>query len=161
MTVNTALFLLFTSPFLFTYAFSTRSFSIARNHFTVHCQHRRRLQLNLDGSDNEDTPTNQELIPNDLGLEIIRGGGDEMSDETWRNIEEGAPSKVDVMKNLLGINIFTYILAILIIFFLSMNTIYGLGWFGQLLGMEGVGTFTRVSDSLPIDVDVSGKEFLL
>jgi hypothetical protein len=57
------------------------------------------LQLNLDGSDNEDTPTNQELIPNDLGLEIIRGGGDEMSDETWRNIEEGAPSKVDVMKN--------------------------------------------------------------
>jgi hypothetical protein len=42
-----------------------------------------------------------------------------------------------------------------------MNTIYGLGWFGQLLGMEGVGTFTRVSDSLPIDVDVSGKEFLL
>lgn len=62
---------------------------------------------------------------------------------------------------MLGINIFTYILAILIAFFLSMNAIYGPGWFGQLLGWENVGTFTRVSDSLPMDVDVSGKEFLL
>ena len=62
---------------------------------------------------------------------------------------------------MLGINVFTYMLAILIVFFLSMNTIYGPGWFGQFLGMENVGSFTQVSDSLPMDVDVSGQEFLL
>jgi hypothetical protein len=62
---------------------------------------------------------------------------------------------------ILGINIFTYILAALILFFLSMNAFLGPGWLGQLLGWENVGTFTRVSDSLPLDVDVSGKEFLL
>jgi hypothetical protein len=62
---------------------------------------------------------------------------------------------------LLGINIFTYILATLIIFFLSMNTIYGVGWLGQSLGWEDVGTFTKVSESLPLDVDVSGDNYLL
>ena len=64
-------------------------------------------------------------------------------------------------KQLLGINIFTYILATLIIFFLSMNTIYGVGWLGQSLGWEDVGTFTKVSESLPLDVDVSGDNYLL
>lgn len=62
---------------------------------------------------------------------------------------------------LLGINIFTYILAALIVFFLSMNAIFGVGWLGQSLGWEDVGTFTKVSDSLPLDVDVSGDDYLL
>ena len=62
---------------------------------------------------------------------------------------------------MMGINIFTYILAILIAFFLSMNAIYGPGWLGQSMGWQDVGTFTKVSDSLPLDVDVSGEEFLL
>jgi hypothetical protein len=96
----TKLLLLFTSPLLFSHAFSTTSLSISRNHyFTAHRQRHRSLQSNNDGSDDADTPKNQELIPNDLGLEIVRGGGGEMRDETWRNIEEGAPSKIEIMKN--------------------------------------------------------------
>jgi hypothetical protein len=61
----------------------------------------------------------------------------------------------------LGINIFTYILAVAIVFFLSMNAVAGPGWLGQTLGWDDVGTFTRVSDSLPLSVDVSGSEYLL
>ena len=62
---------------------------------------------------------------------------------------------------LLGINIFTYILAAFIVFFLSMNAGFGPGWLGQSLGWEDVGTFTKVSDSLPLNVDVSGPDYLL
>ena len=62
---------------------------------------------------------------------------------------------------LLGINIFTYILGALIIFFISMNVFVGPGWLGQSLGWENVGTFTKVSDSLPLNVDVSKPEYLL
>jgi len=105
------------------------------------------------------------VIANDLGLDIIRGTGldnaDEIPEQTWEEIEQSAPSKLMVVKNLLGINIFTYILAALIVFFLSMNAIFGVGWLGQSLGWEDVGTFTKVSDSLPLDVDVSGSDYLL
>ena len=64
-------------------------------------------------------------------------------------------------KQLLGINIFTYMLAALIIFFISMNVFVGPGWLGQFLGWDDVGTFTKTSDSLPLNVDVSGPEYLL
>ena len=62
---------------------------------------------------------------------------------------------------LLGINVFTYVLAGLIAFFLSMNLILGPGWLGQSMGLEGTGTFTQISDSLPATVDLSGTENLL
>jgi len=105
------------------------------------------------------------VISNDLGLEIVRGTGlenaDEISEQTWEEIEQSAPSKLMVVKNLLGVNIFTYILAALIVFFLSMNAVFGVGWLGQSLGWEDVGTFTKVSESLPLDVDVSGSDYLL
>ena len=43
------------------------------------------------------------VIENDLGLEIIRGTGldnaEEISDQTWMEIEQGAPSKLMVLKN--------------------------------------------------------------
>ncbi|KAL3757970.1 hypothetical protein ACHAWU_006028 [Discostella pseudostelligera] len=97
----------------------------------------------------------------DVELEIFRGSESEISDETWRDIEGAAPSPWTIMKELLGINIFTYILAAAIVFFLSMNAIAGPGWLGQTLGWEDVGTFTRVSDSLPLSVDVSGSQYLL
>jgi len=101
-------------------------------------------------------------VPNDLGLDIIRvRDTSEIPDETWDDIEGGAPNQLMVMKDLLGINIFTYILAALIVFFLSMNAIFGPGWLGQSLGWEDVGTFTKVSDSLPLNVDVSAPEYLL
>ncbi|KAL3821674.1 hypothetical protein ACHAXA_006094 [Cyclostephanos tholiformis] len=100
-------------------------------------------------------------VPNDIGLDIIRGSNSEISDETWGDIEGGAPSGWMVMKGLLGINIFTYVLAVLIIFFLGANAVLGPGWLGQSLGWEDVGTFTKVSDSLPLNVDVSGPDYLL
>ena len=62
---------------------------------------------------------------------------------------------------LLGINAFTYILAAMIAFFLSMNFAFGPGWLGQFMGMEGTGTFTQISDSLPDSVDLSNPDFLL
>lgn len=64
-------------------------------------------------------------------------------------------------EKILGVNIFTYILAALIVFFLSANAIFGPGWLGQSMGWENVGTFTKVSDSLPLSVDVSRPEYLL
>lgn len=43
------------------------------------------------------------VIENDLGLEIIRGTGldnaEEISDQTWAEIEQSAPSKLMVLKN--------------------------------------------------------------
>jgi hypothetical protein len=38
-------------------------------------------------------------IPNDMGLEIIRGSESDLSDEIWGDIEGGAPSQWMVMKN--------------------------------------------------------------
>lgn len=71
------------------------------------------------------------------------------------------PFRIHHTYKLLGINIFTYILAVAIVFFLSMNAALGPGWLGQSLGWEDVGTFTKVSDSLPLNVDVSAPEYLL
>lgn len=62
---------------------------------------------------------------------------------------------------LLGINIFTVILAGLIIFFLSMNTILGVGWLGKVVGIPGTGSFEEVSPSLPGTFDLNRPEFRL
>ena len=138
-------------------------------------------------TDDADEPTSEsgEELENDLGIEIIRGNSEEISDDTWLNIEEAKPDQMTVVKDvsqfgsltacwlletigltipneqLLGINIFTYVLGALIIFFLSMKLLLGPGWLGQLLGLGDVGTFTRVSDQLPLNVDVSGQDYLL
>ena len=65
------------------------------------------------------------------------------------------------LMKLLGINVFTYVLAGLIVFFFSLNIILGPGWLGQSMGLEGTGTFTQISDSLPATVDLSASENLL
>ena len=62
---------------------------------------------------------------------------------------------------LLGINIFTYILAALIVFFLGMNIIVGPGWLGSALGIPGTGSINEISDSIPDTVDLSSSEYLL
>jgi len=85
----------------------------------------------------------------------------EMSDEMLLQMRENAPSEWDIMKDLLGINIFTYILAALIIIFLSGNILLGPGWLGQKIGLEGTGTFTQISPSLPDSIDLSQSDFLL
>lgn len=116
-----------------------------------------------DGSDSDGGrgDASRNVVPNDMDIEIVRGIDSEISDGTWDDIEGGAPSRWMVMKNLLGINIFTYVLGAFIIFFLSMNAAFGPGWLGQSLGWEDVGTFTKVSDSLPLSVDVSRPDYLL
>mmetsp|Transcript_26440 Transcript_26440/g.59255 ORF Transcript_26440/g.59255 Transcript_26440/m.59255 type:complete len:170 (-) Transcript_26440:247-756(-) len=116
--------------------------------------------LAADDAD-ESTSESSEEVANDLGIEIIRGESDEISDDTWLDIEDAKPDQMTVVKDLLGINIFTYVLGALIIFFLSMKVLLGPGWLGQLLGLGDVGTFTRVSDQLPLNVDVSGQDYLL
>jgi len=85
----------------------------------------------------------------------------EMSEDLLREVEGGKPSELMIMKDILGINIFTYILAGLIALFLSLNFLLGPGWLGQSFGLGGTGTFTQISDSLPDSVDLSGVENLL
>jgi hypothetical protein len=61
----------------------------------------------------------------------------------------------------LGINVFTYILAVAIAFFLSMNAFLGPGWLGNSIGIQGTGTFTERSEALPNIVDLSDEKFQL
>jgi len=62
---------------------------------------------------------------------------------------------------LLGINIFTFILAALIVFFLSLNYILGPGWLGSTIGIPGTGAFQEVSPSIPGTIDLNKPEYRL
>jgi hypothetical protein len=68
---------------------------------------------------------------------------------------------VSTILQLLGINIFSYILAATIVVFLSLNYFLGPGWLGSAIGMQGTGTFSQVSDSLPDTIDLSDPSFRL
>lgn len=52
-------------------------------------------------TDDADEPTSEsrEEIANDLGIEIIRGESDEISDDTWLDIEEAKPDQMTVVKD--------------------------------------------------------------
>ena len=58
---------------------------------------------NNTGNNNNNMIDSSRVIENDLGLEIIRGTGldnaEEISEQTWEEIEQGAPSKLMVLKN--------------------------------------------------------------
>lgn len=66
-----------------------------------------------------------------------------------------------ICEQLLGVNIFTYILAFLILTFGSLNIILGPGWLGGTLGIQGTGNIQQVSPSLPDTMDLSKDEYLL
>mmetsp|Transcript_22608 Transcript_22608/g.53366 ORF Transcript_22608/g.53366 Transcript_22608/m.53366 type:complete len:187 (-) Transcript_22608:227-787(-) len=66
-----------------------------------------------------------------------------------------------VLQQMLGINIFTVILAALIVFFLSMNAILGPGWLGSTLGIPGTGNIEEVSPTLPGSLDLNRPEYRL
>lgn len=120
---------------------------------TINKSFNRQLHLCNDSFTDESTGTRS----NELG-------GTERDGPSMKALEEaqeGAPDEFVIMKELLGINIFTYILAGLIALFLSLNILLGPGWLGQSMGLEGTGTFTEVSDSLPKTVDLSASENLL
>lgn len=62
---------------------------------------------------------------------------------------------------ILGINVFTLILAALIAFFMSMNAYFGPGWLGGVIfggksgGITGTGNF----DNTPEIVDLSDSQY--
>ena len=62
---------------------------------------------------------------------------------------------------LLGINAFTFVLAALIVFFLSMNIMLGPGWLGNQIGIPGTGSIQEVSPSLPGSIDLNKPEYRL
>lgn len=100
--------------------------------------------------------TDQEPIVVEKGRE-----GDVFTQEQWDDIQEGQPSQMSVMKELLGINIFTYILAFLIVAFGGLNLVLGPGWLGGTLGIQGTGSIEEVSPSLPNTMDLNKDEYLL
>jgi len=125
------------------------------NNFSLILRHEKTTDDDpFDFSDDEGAGVNE-------GNRFIPVDDAEIEPEMLMNLEEGKPSELLIMKDLLGINIFTYILAGLIALFFSLNLILGPGWLGQQMGMPGTGTFTEISDSLPDSVDLSGVENLL
>ena len=118
------------------------------------------LQLSTEPQQEQD---NAVIDDDDDDVPIIFRGedGDDMPDELWDDIEKGKPSEWTIMKDLLGINVFTYLLAAAIAFFLGMNTMLGPGWLGGAMGLQGTGTYTETSESLPDMVDLSDSRYQL
>lgn len=52
-----------------------------------------------DDSSNNQYDDDSKRVPNDLGLDIVRGSPSEISDDMWDDIEGGAPSRWMVMKD--------------------------------------------------------------
>lgn len=112
--------------------------------------------LLLSMSENSDSESDKaDVVSNPMDISMV-------SDELWDEMEEIKPSELSILKELLGINIFTFILAGLIIIMLSLNAILGPGWLGQqIFGLENTGTFTETSNSLPAVIDLDGADNLL
>lgn len=104
-------------------------------------------------------PEGSEIGENEMKL--VKADSDSISEELLSQMETNSPGEWEIMKELLGINIFTYILAALIVVFLSLNALLGPGWLGQSMGIKGTGSFTEISNSLPDSVDLSNPENLL
>lgn len=109
----------------------------------------------VDANESATFPTTNGSSETDDEDEII------LSDAIFEELEQGGPPVAQVLQQLLGINIFTYILAGAIAIMLTLNFVLGPGWLGQIIGLEGTGTFTQVSDSLPSQVNLNAPENLL
>jgi len=120
-----------------------------------------RITLFANPSHEEDEPNPILKLNYDGGIGDGTFGDDEIDEATLEEIRTGQPSEWMVMKQLLGVNIFTFILAGLIIFFLSMNYFLGVGWLGSSIGIPGTGTFQEVSPSLPGTIDLNKPEYRL
>ncbi|VEU33416.1 unnamed protein product [Pseudo-nitzschia multistriata] len=88
---------------------------------------------------------------------------DELDDEKFNEVVSEQPIEFEwrVLQQMLGINIFTVILAALIVFFLSMNIILGPGWLGSTIGIPGTGNIQEVSPTLPGSLDLNRPEYRL
>jgi hypothetical protein len=87
--------------------------------------------------------------------------GTTTEEELLEMIATNQPSQFAVMKELLGLNVFTLILAILIVLFMGANFLLGPGWLGNRLGIEGTGTFQEISDAIPGIIDLSQPDYRL
>lgn len=67
----------------------------------------------------------------------------------------------EIFTQLLGINVFTYVIAAAIFFFFGANFVLGPGWLGNTIGLKGTGMFSEMSDALPDIIDLSNSDFLL
>jgi len=138
----------------------------------------RRCRVHLYASQSSEPPTKDDNNDNDDdgGIVIARQNNeeiqnlldfdfddemDELDDETMEEIRKGQPSEWNIMKELLGINIFTFLLAGLITFFFGMNYFLGPGWLGNTIGIPGTGQFTEVSPSIPGTIDLNSPEYRL
>mmetsp|Transcript_26930 Transcript_26930/g.30765 ORF Transcript_26930/g.30765 Transcript_26930/m.30765 type:complete len:168 (-) Transcript_26930:458-961(-) len=117
----------------------------------------------LRSNSNDKESTNEKSNDQDQEIIMVEPGteSDVLSDELWEEIEGNKPPLFSVMKELLGISVFTYVLGFLIIVMLSLNALLGPGWLGQSIGIPGTGTFTELSDSIPDKFDLSADEYLL
>mmetsp|Transcript_7997 Transcript_7997/g.13233 ORF Transcript_7997/g.13233 Transcript_7997/m.13233 type:complete len:172 (-) Transcript_7997:232-747(-) len=113
------------------------------------------LSQNKNDDDGSSIQQQQEVVFVEPGSE-----SDALSDDLWEEIEGAQPPKWIVMKEILGIGGFTYVLAALIVGMLSLNFFLGPGWLGQAMGVPGTGTFTETSPSLPDQMDLSADDFL-
>ena len=52
-----------------------------------------------DGGQENNDASSGRMVANDLGLDIVRGGVENLSDDTWGDIEGGAPTRWMVMKD--------------------------------------------------------------
>lgn len=89
-------------------AFLPLRHSIISRKLSLHCHAATTTRLKDRKSDESDREIDFEMIsqrdwssniPNDIGLEIIRGSEDDISDKIWGDIEGGAPNQWIVMKN--------------------------------------------------------------
>lgn len=143
--------------------------SIRSSYYTTSVDTRRcnrhNIHSNLSNSsrkdDNGELQSKRDEVVGMEDYEFVPIQDGDITDDFIKDKLEGAPSELEIMKELLGISGFTYVLAFLIAFFLGMNLLLGPGWLGQQLGLEGRGTFTEISNSLPDSVDLSRSEFLL
>jgi len=82
------------------------------HHAIIKMHHRHHIATSIikatgDGDDsngessfnNNSQEVSSQLIENDLGLDTVRGSDGDISDDKWGDIEEGAPSKLMVMKD--------------------------------------------------------------
>lgn len=135
-------------------------------------------------AENDDLDKDSQPITIEPGAE-----GDVFTKEEWQDIQDTQPSQWQVMKEvsnkrkrkhafififntesytysqiysqLLGVNIFTYILALLILIFGGLNLTLGPGWLGGTLGVPGTGEIVTPSPSFPDTMDLNTEEFRL
>jgi len=104
---------------------------------------------------------NEEVSENSNGLDDEFATPVDWSEGEFDEIDENAPPISLMLSQMLGINVFTYILAGLIAIFMSLNALLGPGWLGQKMGIPGTGEYTEYSRSLPQSINLNNPENFL